>query len=257
MSQGKIKTLYSDKQKTEPLYPKTKLNAISDENGVGLEAIMESLVYTDELSQDASVPLTDADSLGGRPASEYATEQYVRQKIAETQLGGEVDLSDYALKTDVTKEIEKIDFPVDSVNGKTGEVTLTPDDIGARPNTWLPTPAEIGAVSGTNFRNSDVEALNSKYFSVAPKSSKKFRISSNGLLFGRHSSTVYSTVMLYAFGAYHEYRQPGVSQVATTGEVTVSTGGNNTDGWYIEVTNSNSGQTLVLFWVGSCIPTFI
>ena len=148
MSQGKIKTLYSDKQKTEPLYPKTKLNAISDENGVGLEAIMQGLAYTDGLSQNASVPLTDADSLGGRPASEYATELYVKQKIAEAS-AGEIDLSDYALKTDVTKEIEKIDFPVDSVNGKTGEVTLTPDDIGAAPAGDYITKHSTARLNGT------------------------------------------------------------------------------------------------------------
>jgi hypothetical protein len=41
---------------------------------------------------------------------------------------------------------EEIDFPVDSVNGKTGEVVLSASDVGARPNTWMPTAANVGAV---------------------------------------------------------------------------------------------------------------
>lgn len=40
--------------------------------------------------------------------------------------------------------------PVKSVNGKTGEVKLSAKDVGARPDSWLPTPTEIGAeASGT------------------------------------------------------------------------------------------------------------
>lgn len=39
----------------------------------------------------------------------------------------DIDLSVYATKDDV----KNIDFPVDSVNGKTGVVTLSASDIGA------------------------------------------------------------------------------------------------------------------------------
>ena len=35
--------------------------------------------------------------------------------------------------------------PVKSVNGKTGEVTLNAEDVGARPDTWMPTAQEVGA----------------------------------------------------------------------------------------------------------------
>lgn len=35
--------------------------------------------------------------------------------------------------------------PVQSVNGKMGEVKLTATDVGARPSTWTPTAAEVGA----------------------------------------------------------------------------------------------------------------
>ena len=35
---------------------------------------------------------------------------------------------------------------VSSVNGQTGQVVLTAADVGARPDTWTPSPAEIGAI---------------------------------------------------------------------------------------------------------------
>ena len=43
MSNGKIKTLYSDKEKTEALFPRTKISAISDDEGRGLDAILEDI----------------------------------------------------------------------------------------------------------------------------------------------------------------------------------------------------------------------
>ena len=42
------------------------------------------------------------------------------------------------------------DYPVDSVNGKTGAVQLNADDVGARSSSWMPTAAQVGAdPSGT------------------------------------------------------------------------------------------------------------
>lgn len=37
-------------------------------------------------------------------------------------------------------------YPVSSVNGKTGAVSLSASDVGARPSTWTPTAANVGAV---------------------------------------------------------------------------------------------------------------
>ena len=45
MSTGKIKTLYSDKEKTEALFPRTKTSAVSDDEGRGLDAILEDIQY--------------------------------------------------------------------------------------------------------------------------------------------------------------------------------------------------------------------
>lgn len=39
---GKIKTLFSDFGKTEAIFPRTKVNAISDDNGVGLNVLLDA-----------------------------------------------------------------------------------------------------------------------------------------------------------------------------------------------------------------------
>ena len=162
--EGKVTSLYSDKNKTEALFPRTKINAISDENNIGLDAILRAAAYGDAMDngEAATVP-ADADSLAGRPASEYATKNYVATEIANAQLGSDgssVDLTGFATKDDLTnistelqQSINSIDYPVDSVNGKTGDVVLTAEDVGARPITWLPEAEDIGAVPGSRTIN--------------------------------------------------------------------------------------------------------
>jgi len=72
---GKIKTFFADKEKTEAIFPRTKVSAISDDNGRGLDAILD----------------------------DCATEAFVTNKIAEAQLsgGGDIDLSGYATKDEL------------------------------------------------------------------------------------------------------------------------------------------------------------
>lgn len=115
--QGEIKTLYKNKNNTSPIFPTTKVKAVSDENGIGLDALLRD---------------------------NYATKTYVTSEIAKAQVGGddsEIDLSGFATKD----YVDNIKHPISSVNNKTGEVVLTAEDVGARPNTWMPTPADIGA----------------------------------------------------------------------------------------------------------------
>ena len=40
---GKIQTLFSDREKTTPVFPRTKVAAVSDENGVGLDIILSEM----------------------------------------------------------------------------------------------------------------------------------------------------------------------------------------------------------------------
>lgn len=122
MALGKIKTLFSDKGKTEALFPRTKTSAVSNADGVGLDALLENIHH-------------DLDT--------KATEAFVENKIEEVIGSGniDVDLSNYATKNEVNVAINNIDFPVDSVNGKVGAVVLSAEDIGAA------TEAELAALS--------------------------------------------------------------------------------------------------------------
>lgn len=133
--EGTINSLYLDYEQTKPLFPRTKTKAISDDNGVGLDATL-SKIQND--------------------LSNKATEAFVTNKIAEAQFSGsgsgDIDLSGFATKDDV----KNIDFPVDSVNGKTGAVTLSASDIGARASTWTPTAEEVGALPESALVNVDV-----------------------------------------------------------------------------------------------------
>lgn len=130
-TQGKVKTLFSGEDNTEAVFPRTKISAVSDSDGTGLDAILDKAVYTGELTDETSTAPVNADSLGGILAENYATQAFVTNKIAEAQLdggdGSTIDLSGYATKDDLAA----IDYPVDSVNGKTGEITLTASDVGA------------------------------------------------------------------------------------------------------------------------------
>lgn len=53
--------------------------------------------------------------------------------------------------------------PVQSVNGKTGDVQLGAEDVGARPNTWTPTANDVGADSaGTAQTKVDEHNVNTE-----------------------------------------------------------------------------------------------
>lgn len=112
------------------------------------------------------------DYLTAVPAG-YATEEFVKNKIAEAELGGEeVDLSGYAQKSELPTKVSELEndagyltehqdlsdyakktelpvVPVQSINGKTGTVKLSASDVGARPNTWMPTAQDVGALPST------------------------------------------------------------------------------------------------------------
>lgn len=50
---GNIKTLFEDKEKTSPVFPITKVKAISDDNGVGLNVLLDAKVDKTELDSKA------------------------------------------------------------------------------------------------------------------------------------------------------------------------------------------------------------
>ena len=141
-TQGVIKTLFSDKEKTEALFPRTKLSAVSAEDGTGLNAIIDDL---------------------NAQLDTKATESFVTNKIAEAQLnsGGDIDLSGYATKDDLNSRVPTSR----TVNGKalSSNVTLSASDVKARPNTWTPTAADVGARPSTWNPSFLTDAGNSSY----------------------------------------------------------------------------------------------
>ena len=42
---GEIKNLYNDRERTNILFPRTKTSAVSDDEGRGLDAILEDIQY--------------------------------------------------------------------------------------------------------------------------------------------------------------------------------------------------------------------
>lgn len=138
--QGKITSLYTDKTMSEALLPRTNTKAVTDDKGVNLNAILDQVAYVDINNSEAAVAPLNADTLAGFPADNYASKTFVTNKIAEAQLGGgdsgNIDLSGFATKDDIAalatkEELNAIDFPVDSINGKTGDVVLTAEDVNA------------------------------------------------------------------------------------------------------------------------------
>lgn len=82
---GKITSLYSDAEKTEALFPRTKTKAISDDNGVGLDAIMEHLAYADTESADVATAPTNVDTFGGRTPEEYVLATDMSSSVGNLQ----------------------------------------------------------------------------------------------------------------------------------------------------------------------------
>ena len=78
---GKIKTLFSDRENTEALFPRTKISAVSDEEGTGLNVILESMVHVGDFSYETEVAPINADALGGILAEDFATKTFVRLEV--------------------------------------------------------------------------------------------------------------------------------------------------------------------------------
>ena len=84
----------------------------SDEDGDAIWADIDTITVDLDNTNIGFPHNINADSLGGRPATDYATENYVLAKIAEAQLGGgdsgNIDLSSYATKEDLNNFITEI-----------------------------------------------------------------------------------------------------------------------------------------------------
>lgn len=121
---------------------------------------------------------------------------------ANNQRTGEIDA--------VKGGLSGIHYPVTSVCGKTGDVTLTAGDVGARPGSWMPTASDVGALAqgGTAADSSklggrtwdehllDIYPIGSIYMSVASTSPAS--------LFGGTWERIAQGRMLLGMGAIEE-----------------------------------------------------
>lgn len=122
---GKIQALFADKERTQAIFPLTKVKAISDDDGTGLDAILDRAVYTDDGVIETSVASRDADTLGGLPAATYATTSFVKNEILNSQVGGdagEIDLSGLATKDELNSRVDK------TGDTMTGDLTINSGD---------------------------------------------------------------------------------------------------------------------------------
>ena len=83
-TQGKVQSLYLDRNKENLIFPRTKIKAISDDNGVGLDAILSSTIYSNPDDLETAAAPINTDTLGGLPAADYATKIDLMVSEAET-----------------------------------------------------------------------------------------------------------------------------------------------------------------------------
>lgn len=71
---GKIKTLFSDKENTEALFPRTKVKAVSDDDGVGLNIILDDIRSKIQSAPGGSATDISDATVDGKPLVELLNE---------------------------------------------------------------------------------------------------------------------------------------------------------------------------------------
>ena len=71
---GKIQTLFSDKDKTSPIFPRTVVSAIVDEDGNNFfKSLNGNIIYLDEAAEESSAEIINANTLNGHTADYFAS----------------------------------------------------------------------------------------------------------------------------------------------------------------------------------------
>lgn len=279
MATGKIKTLYSDKEKTEALFPRTKTNAISDENGIGLDALIEHLAYADtEAGEVTTIPL-NADTLQGHPASDFATPTYVKDEInalTAEDVGAAASVHNHAAG-DITSgalSLERggtgrnfADVPPYAIIRATSNTTTYPylyyqttndgafyatSENGAPKFGTLPIKqGGTGATDGSTAI-SNLGGVHFQHKTINAGSSIKIESGGNILIICRLTTTS-GTTGVYAISSYSLSRAPVIAQLASATNVTVSTGGSNDAGWYTTVSAGSTANVYVTVYGGCTI----
>lgn len=208
--EGKLGSLYVDKEQTQPLFPRTKTKAITDDNNIRLDITLDSLKTTvNSKASEAFVMNAIANAqLGGGEGdidlSGYATKDDIAELATKEELallnnaipttpgdigaevGGAANSALNSAKTYVNEQISAIDYPVDSINGKTGAVQLSASDVGALSTSGgkitgaLQVGDNIVLSSSTEGGNVHLKTYNSKnnvdYWEIDPNAGNTLRI---------------------------------------------------------------------------------
>ena len=111
-------------------------NKIAEAELGGEEVDLSGYAQKSELPTKVSQLQNDAGYLTAVP-DEYAKTADIPTKPSD--IGAQPE-GDYALRSEIPS------VPVKSVNGKTGAVSLTAADVKARPDSWMPTASDVGAL---------------------------------------------------------------------------------------------------------------
>lgn len=119
---GKIKTLFSDKEKTQPIFPRTKIKAVSDDNGVRLDVVLEEMKTATNNAQtiaNNAIPKTGGEVVGNIDFSGYASTRFKTKNGALKILSDPT--SEYAYIQAITKNDDWVENIL-KINTATGAV---------------------------------------------------------------------------------------------------------------------------------------
>lgn len=111
-------------------------NKIAEAELGGEEVDLSGYAQKSELPTKVSQLQNDSGYLTAVPDG-YAKTEDIPKNAAD--IGAQPE-GDYALRSEIPS------VPVKSVNGKTGAVSLTAADVKARPDSWMPTASDVGAL---------------------------------------------------------------------------------------------------------------
>jgi hypothetical protein len=134
-----------------------RLTAFFDSDNQTLDELSEIVAYITsnksliDAITTSKVSVTDiinnlTTNVSNKPLS--AAQGVVLKGLIDTLSG---NLANYQPKGDYALRAELPAVPVKSVNGKTGDVSLGAADVKARPDSWMPTASEVGAVPSSQL----------------------------------------------------------------------------------------------------------
>jgi hypothetical protein len=146
-------------------------NGSKGSDGVGIKSVVQTITSNVDAGSNV-ITVTKTDNT----TSTFTVKNGSKGTPGKTPIKGEDYYTD-ADKAEIVAELVDA-TPVKSVNGKTGVVSLSANDVGARSSTWMPTYTDVGAEkSGTantavSTHNTNTDAHNDIRLLIAGLSSR-------------------------------------------------------------------------------------